>query len=516
MNHQLGEALLRLHGKASEWLKRSSVEEEAAWSEQAKVLESKTVCETDDEKREEKENGLRSLRELLDNLDNRLTEAYANLIFTYGLARIEARAESASLAAATAPMFVTEDAVHQLAFRAFAYRIDQARNGGPSRGPLPPEFLTLPQKHGESQPEDRLVRYKFDRLRSGVQILEPADEVDPYRKWTARLARTRIDRAIDSLYEITDPSELERQTRKLLEKQNAPDDGLKVLRAALKLFPRLPPSFSRSLLETTCGFVGRLPTVRNLRSRERARSKSLENMSSLDPLSEHYSEAKAAYDRQFRDLDRLHERVALMAIAARRAADGSDAALLQSVIRGLLQIIDAQGGEDIFHVLPILAGRCLQGLQRLHLRRDLEQLLPRLAALIKNQPRITFRRGGADENRIGSFRLLLNVGAGWLFLGRSDLAETSIDEARTWLFAPMPNRLPHEVAELTCHYVATLALFPAETALFPGIGPLGDGFSTNSHFSLVRLQIIDAVVRAVIHLACPDDDVDNYLAVSLN
>ena len=91
-----------------------------------------------------------------------------------------------------------------------------------------------------------------------------------------------------------------------------------------------------------------------------------------------------------------------------------------------------------------------------------------------------------------------------------------------YLFSAMPNRIPFGIAEVACRYVATLAVSPVESALngldelFPGIGPIGDTFTTNSHFSQVRLQIIDAVVRAVVHLAHPEDDVDDYLAVSLN
>ena len=48
---RLTDALLQLHSKVGEWLKRSAVEEEAAWREQMKVLESEAACETDEEKR---------------------------------------------------------------------------------------------------------------------------------------------------------------------------------------------------------------------------------------------------------------------------------------------------------------------------------------------------------------------------------------------------------------------------------------------------------------------------------
>jgi len=514
---QLADALLRLHSKAGEWLKRSSVEEEAAWREQIKVLESEAACETDNDKREQTERRIRELQELLDNQDNRLTDAYANLIFAYGLARIGARTESASLEASTAQTLKTDDAVHRLLSRAFTYRISQAREGGPCRGPLPPELLAPPSERGPTELESRLTRYKFNSIRKRVLILEPAEEVNPFRDWMK--PRTRLERVINSLYGITEPDKLERRTRRLLAKCAEAGKKVKVLAAALDLFPRLPPSFARSVLETAYGILGSLPPVGDLRKRERERRTSLE---SLDPLSEAYSEAKAAHDKEFRDLRDLLDRLAVMEVAARRAADGSDAALLKSVIRSLIQMVEAQRGEDIFHAIPVLAGRCLQSLQRLHLRAELDQLLQQVTALLQSQPHFFLRRGGNDENRGTNLRLLLNIAAGWLFLGRSDLAAPMIEEARAFLLAAMPNRHSIDMAEVACRYVAALALSPLESALkgldelFPGIGPLGDMLTTNSHFSQVRLQIIDAVVRAVVHLAHPEDDVDDYLAVSLN
>lgn len=518
MNADLADALLRLHGKVSDWLKKSGAEEEAAWREQVKLLESETVCETDEEKRGEKERELRHLLEFLDKLDNRLTDAYANLIFACGLARIGALTESASLEASTAPMFRTEDAVHRLAFRAFTYRINQARKGGACRGPLPPEFVTTPGDKGEL--EDRMARYKFDRLRKHVLMLEPSEEVNLYRRWITQ--RSQFDCAIGLLYEIADPKELEARTRDLLEKCKRVDNELKVLKAALDLFPRLPPSFGRSVLETAQAFLGALPPVADMRKRERERRESCERISSLERLSDTYFKAQAAHDNEFRDLSSLHERVSVLEVAARRAGDGSDAALLRAVIRSLTQLVEAQHGEDTFHAIPVLAGRCLQSFQRLHLWRELEPLLHRVTEWIHGQPGVALRRAQDDANRTNSLLLLLNVAAGWLSLGRSDLAKPMREEARIYLLSAMPDRHPNQTSKLACRYIATLALSPIESAvkgleeLFPGVGLLGDTMTTNSHYSLVRLQIIDAVVRAVVHLAHPEDDVDDYLAVSLN
>ena len=142
-----------------------------------------------------------------------------------------------------------------------------------------------------------------------------------------------------------------------------------------------------------------------------------------------------------------------MEVAARRAGDGSDAVLLQCVIRGLVQMVEAQHGDDFFHAIPVLAGRCLQSLQRLHLRRELEELLPRITDADPRPAGVALRRAEDDEKRISSLLLLLNIAAGWLFLGRSDLAAPMIEEARTYLARPCLNRLPnsHLQAGLPLH-----------------------------------------------------------------
>src|SRR5262249_14863865 len=157
----------------------------------------------------------------------------------------------------------TADEVHQGVLRAFVYRIDQAQNGNSGRGPLPPEYLLMSPGPDQLRLEQRVARYKFEQIRRRVVALEPDEEINPYRDWMK--PRTRADRGIRALYEVADPRELERQTRRLLEKYAQRGARLRVLRAALDLYPRLPPSFARSILETAYAILGSLPPVGDVR-----------------------------------------------------------------------------------------------------------------------------------------------------------------------------------------------------------------------------------------------------------
>lgn len=512
---RLTDALSRLHRLAHEWLARSSVEEEELWRQEINELESSAVCETSELKRSEIESALRNYRRLLENRDNCCTNAYSALLFSFGLARLGARGASESLKASAVSALATKDKLHQLLLRAFLYRIEQAQDGNPCNGGLPPALLPLSSKPDNLQVEETITRYKVEQARNKLRILEPAEQVRPFRdairKWSGD------KRPIHLLYDIAEPKQLEAEIRQLLDKSHEIPDVLQILGAALDLLPRLAPSFARALLERTQSFLAEVPPIGDLCGRVRQCRRSREELSRR-----HCSQASEAHDREFKDLTDLRERVAVMDIVARRAADGSDPALLRKVIAVLLQMVDAQRGDDFLQAIPILAGQCLLSLRRLGLRNDLEALLHRLSDLIRDRTNPALLRGKGEELRVRNLQLMLNVAAGWVSLGRIELATPTIDETRSYLFEPPPGRLPGFIAGTAYRYVATVALCPADQALgafdelFSRIGPLPDSLTTNSHLSLVRLQLIDAVVRAVVHLAYPDDMVDDYLAVTVN
>jgi hypothetical protein len=63
------------------------------------------------------------------------------------------------------------------------------------------------------------------------------------------------------------------------------------------------------------------------------------------------------------------------------------------------------------------------------------------------------------------------------------------------------------------HAPASLAL-PRLAELFPELGAIQDTYTTNSHYSLTQLRIIESVVLTGVNLARPDDlqADDHYIA----
>jgi hypothetical protein len=96
----------------------------------------------------------------------------------------------------------------------------------------------------------------------------------------------------------------------------------------------------------------------------------------------------------------------------------------------------------------------------------------------------------------------LQVAAGWFFFGQDDRARPILDRARTLLFKS--TLTPVEQTALACAYVATLGQAPMELALprilelFGKLKGVYDTFTTCSHYSLSRLDVIEAVILSLV------------------
>jgi len=101
-------------------------------------------------------------------------------------------------------------------------------------------------------------------------------------------------------------------------------------------------------------------------------------------------------------------------------------------------------------------------------------------------------------------RTLLHIASGWFYFGRNEQAFPIIEEARSLLLDS--DTIPTAVfrTQLACTYALTLSQAPVDFALkrfeelFRKLGPLADTFTTNSHYSLSQLQVVESVVLAVV------------------
>jgi hypothetical protein len=99
-------------------------------------------------------------------------------------------------------------------------------------------------------------------------------------------------------------------------------------------------------------------------------------------------------------------------------------------------------------------------------------------------------------------RLLLQVAAGWFFFAQDERARPILDQARALLFKG--DLIPVEQTALACAYVNTLGQAPMELAmprvleLVRKLEGVYDTFTTYSHYSLSRLDLVEAVVLSLV------------------
>ena len=110
----------------------------------------------------------------------------------------------------------------------------------------------------------------------------------------------------------------------------------------------------------------------------------------------------------------------------------------------------------------------------------------------------------AKENEHGKvLRLLLQVASGWLYFGNEEPAHIILDSARTALFeATLPSV---EQTALACAYAGALGqarldlALPRTLELYRKLSAVHDAFTTNSHYSLSRLDVVEATILALVN-----------------
>lgn len=401
------------------------------------------------------------------------TGPLVDLLAAYGLARLgAAEAAGAALRSGLGGLPRNDPVVDWLG-KAFDYRVRQAIDGKAAAGPLPIALMRKLDPMGRVGTEDqkkqgKYLRYKIDRLREHSRILEPHEKVDPYRHWHGPLA-DELTHELGRVVDVTDRGELADRMARLFavrhEGEKAASRSARVLRAALDVGFRLGESFALDLFDRV------IPTV----------------------------------DR-FDDLPRQAD---LLERALHLAAHFDQPGHVRAYVSRFDALLAAAEERSAGALEPLL-GQCFRGLRKLGLRDEIDRLLDRMAALILRGRGVTSAGGlTAAAERTGpgavawsrSLRLLLHVAAGWSYFGQADRARPVYDEARALLFqGDLP---PIEQTALACVYVNALGQAPADLALprleelFRGLERVHDTFTVVSHYSVSRLDLIQAVVLTV-------------------
>lgn len=398
------------------------------------------------------------------------TAQYIDLMFAFGLARLgEQTASRRLLDRAVEVLDADGHPAHSFLMQAFAYRISEAMAHRPHTGPLPTEYmeeLARLQAERKKTVNDVNPDYVIDRMRWLSRILEPAQKVDPYRETKGR--RSKLDTALAELPDILDRTELAQRINELLQSPPGEKDHrearARVLRFALDQAPRAGEGFALHLLQLTPAAVDALP--------------------------------------ESQDLHQLEQRTGLLEKGLFVAAHFDHVEIVQELVVRFEQLLESPRGTDAVQWIDGLVGQCFRGLRKLGMRDVIDRLMRKLASTILEGRRLDDLDATWASKHLEGLQALVHVAAGWYYFSRNVEAETVLRVARELLFGEELNAKGK--AQLACAYAAALGQAPVELAqrrleeLFHRLSGIRDTFGVNKYFGWLQLQVVEAVVRAVV------------------
>ena len=392
-------------------------------------------------------------------LKNAKTAAYANLITAYGLARMNRSEESRELLERVQSELFdsqeTHDTVHQWVADAFGQRIEQALEGQAAGSRLSDELLTFFEPNdGLSVTEKKSRReagYYLNKLRRQSRILHPHEQVNAWARFyqgSKSSAEAGLAGQLEQLIDLHDRDALATKLLDLLDEHGntAPLDfdplgGKVLLTSALEFAPRLGESHARELLERT------LPT--------------------LDELSD------------------ANQQAVLLEQSIEVAAHFGLSGPVQTFWNRLQHLFESASQSETAETFGALIKRAVHGLRKLGMRSEVAEMLDQINRLVRENkfdqaeeplkskgkskvgPKDKLEVADGERQLLNQKRrhfLMLNVAAGWFYLGQHTEAEAVVDDARTFLFQEKTLK-PLERLGLLHVYVATLEQAPIEFAL---------------------------------------------------
>ncbi|HXG10316.1 MAG TPA: hypothetical protein VNK04_11175, partial [Gemmataceae bacterium] len=399
------------------------------------------------------------------------TAQYIDLMFAFALAKVgDVEASRRLLDQAKAVLGEDGHQAHEFLLEAFAYRIHQAQEGKPPGGPLPAEqmeYLALLAKQYEEVKEKNSYspHYIIDRMRWLSRILEPDQRVDPYREIKGRASD--LDRALARLPDILDRAELAERITRLLDRPPQGTDPrqarARILKVGLEQAARVGEEFAVALLDRTLPAFDALPPPRD------------------------------AY--QFEQHATLLEKGIFL------AAHFDQPTYVQQLVARFERLLEAQG-VDVIQSLDSLAAQCFRGLRKLGMRDVIDRLLRKMAERILEGQELKSLTVEWAASHPEALQALLHVAGGWFYFERDGQAEFILRVARKLLF---DNKLEvKRKTRLACVYASTLGQAKVAVAqrgleeLFQKLEGIRDGFGTNKYYGWHQLQIVEAVVLAVV------------------
>jgi hypothetical protein len=413
------------------------------------------------------------------------THAYSDLLFSFGLARL-GEVEACHRVRERAKADLTEAGeAHEFLLQAFDYRISQALEGKTHCGPLPTHMM----EYLAHLTEERKERgdtwgtgpvYLIDCLRRISRILEPDQEIEPYRH--AVRFMPNLERDLGELPDILDREEVAERVRRLLKDLPRGKDSdmgrEQILRAALDQAPRVGEKFAVEMVKM----------------------------------------APAAFDARssWVQADEFQHAAKLLEKGMFVASHFNQAEVVQQLVARFRRLLESQRDAASVHDMDKVGDRAFRGLRKMRMHKEIEGLLQLLEEVIlKGQDRqVLDDPKWRGKNALG-LRAMLQVAANWYYAGKDRQADAVIRAARAELLAT-PQEHSAKVSEyasspdvrhrtaLARAYATALSQAPIQVAqhcfeeLFEKLEGIRDVSTTNDHYSQLQIQIIEAVVLAIV------------------
>jgi hypothetical protein len=136
---------------------------------------------------------------------------------------------------------------------------------------------------------------------------------------------------------------------------------------------------------------------------------------------------------------------------------------------------------------------------KLAMRQELNDVLQQITSALPQGPELVSLH--SHQNLLEVLRALLSVAGGWFYLGQTDRALSILKEVRKWLYQNGASRAERHL--LAIPLVRALELGTREMflqwieELFLNLGEYVDRFSTQTHYDLSQLQLVETVVLAL-------------------
>lgn len=321
--------------------------------------------------------------------------------------------------------------------------------------PLPVERITY-----LNEKMDKMQRYYVDRLRQHSRLMSPGERVDAFTEWGANADALLV--AINEAVKNPDSSKVESALLLLLRKQQELGGAgwRLVLEYCFDTAPKLSDDFVSVVMQSLAAYW----------------DTGVAGVTEQAKLLEKALFAAAHYDRR------------------------DDVAVLSDRFRVLLSSKALVQSAD---VIENLASESLRGLRRLGMGDRVNGLLETMqTVLLGGKKPSSLTIASEDSNNASILCSLLHVAGGYLYFGRNDAAAPLLSAGRAALFSNWPPSMDKNKAAMAAVYARTVGnLNPDEAAagleeVF-SLKNLCDTLTTSRYYSLLQLQVVEAVVLSI-------------------